>query len=254
MRSIWVLLAILSLTVCCPGPAATPQPVSAPAPTPSSSAAAVATAQPSSDPVGRRAEALVSLATEVEPDVTPLLKRLAAEQGGEMVKLEYRLKTRASTERKIRERLASQTGLTAAEVRIDDALRYTMKLADEPPGHYVQAARRTLAALEKHGHVVQYVKNYWPRDDNYSGVNSVLLDTASGLFWELQFHTPQSFVVQTETRPHYEELRRVGTPVERKRELFDEMTKRWNAVKVPKGALQRGALHEKDQVRSRKRP
>jgi len=56
-----------------------------------------------------------------------------------------------------------------------------------------EAIRATFKGLEAAGHKVIKVKNYWPRGDNYSGVNSVL-ETSDGLEWELQFHTAESFM------------------------------------------------------------
>ncbi len=229
-------------------PPASPLALAPPSATPQPSAAA-----PAADAVVARSAELAALAARIEPAITPLLQRLAKSHGGALVKLAYRLKTRHSTERKIRKALSARPGLAVGAVRVEDALRYTMRVADEPPGRYVAAARATLADLESAGHVVQYVKNYWPRDDNYSGMNTVVLD-ASGLFWELQFHTPESFAAQSDTRSDYEEFRKVGTPLERQRELFDSMSARWNEVPVPLGVLQPGAIHVEGQIRERARP
>ena len=110
-----------------------------------------------------------------------------------------------------------------------------------------------LQTLEKKGHSVVRIKNYWPADDNYSGLTSVLR-TPSGLSWELQFHTSASLKVQKATRPLYEELRRADTPLERKRVLFDEMTKAWNEVPIPLEALQPQNLHARELIKTRERP
>ncbi len=40
-----------------------------------------------------------------------------------------------------------------------------------------------LVRLERSGHSVQRVKNYWPADDNYSGINSIL-KAPDGLEWD----------------------------------------------------------------------
>jgi hypothetical protein len=128
-----------------------------------------------------------------------------------------------------------------------------MRVDDEPPGHYLEAAKTTLAELEQRGHQVRTIKNYWPSDDNYSGLNCSLV-APEGVAWELQFHTSASFEVQSRTRDAYEELREVTTPVERKRELFDQMTRAWQAVPVPRDILQPGALHPGVEIRRRPRP
>lgn len=200
-----------------------------------------------------RASQLTQRAAAVEPSVTPELVKLAGELGGEMIKLEYRLKTRESTLRKLRNIHAEEPKTPIAQLELDDSLRYTMAFADEPPGHHVASIRRVLTALEAQGHEVTLLKNYWPKGDNYSGVNSILRHS-SGLLWELQFHTPQSIETQQATRDQYEELREAKTPMERKRELFDEMARAWDQVPIPEGILVPQALHPRDEIRDRPRP
>jgi hypothetical protein len=200
----------------------------------------------------RRAEALLSRAREVEPPVTELLMRLAGEAGGEMVGLEHRFKTLESTLRKMRLILSEEPDVTAETVTIPDALRYTMRVDDDPPGNYVRTCAATLDALEAAGHRVIVVKNYWPRGDNYSGVNTIM--QAGGLEWELQFHTTDSYRIQRETRALYEELRLEATPPDRKRELFDIMTTAWDAAAVPADVLEPHNMHEEEEIRDRPRP
>jgi hypothetical protein len=200
-----------------------------------------------------RARELLDRAREIEPEVTATLIRLAGEAGGEMLGLEHRFKTLESSLRKLRLMLTEDPSLTAEEVTIQDALRYTMRVDDEPAGNYVRTVAGTLDALEAQGHAVLVVKNYWPDGDNYSGVNTVL-EAPSGLPWELQFHTTDSYRVQHETRVAYEELRLVSTPPERKRALFDEMTRTWDTVPIPTGVLLPQNLHEREEIRDRARP
>ncbi|MBW2526205.1 MAG: hypothetical protein JRI23_18640 [Deltaproteobacteria bacterium] len=192
-------------------------------------------------------------AAAAEPGVTALLQRLASEVRGELHKLEYRLKKKPSAMRKVKARLARQPGLSPRQVVLDDCLRYTLKVADEPAGHHVDVILRVLEALRAEGHAVVRLKNYWPDDDNYSGVNTVLR-ASNGLVWELQFHTPQSIETAAKTRDWYEELRRVDTPVERKRELFQLMTEEWNRVSIPKGILVPEALGPQDEIIERPCP
>lgn len=200
-----------------------------------------------------RVRAQMAQAEAAEPAVTELLKALAAKAGGEMVKLEHRLKAEGSAVRKMKLQLHEQPGLQPADVTLQDMLRYTMVLPDTPPGNYTRAVHEVLAVLEAEGHEVVMVKNYWPTGDNYSGVNSVL-STRDGLPWELQFHTPASLEVQAETRDAYEELRLEATPLARKQALFDSMTTAWDAVPVPEGVLEQGNLHSREQIKHRPRP
>lgn len=222
-------------------------------PAPSATVPAASASVPEVDAAEARAQELVARATALEPSVTPAVKQLAAEVDGEMFKLEYRLKTAESTLRKLRLELKEQPELDLSTFTLGDSLRYTMVVEDAPPGHYVAAVHDTLAKLEARGHAVVKVKNYWPRDDNYSGINTVLR-APEGLPWELQFHTPASLQVQADTREQYEELRLQATPLERKRALFDAMTDAWNEVPLPRGILEPSALHAHEQIKRRDRP
>lgn len=203
--------------------------------------------------VQARVQALLEQARLQEPKVTPRLIALATSANGEMVKLEHRLKTEASATRKLNKHLAEHPEAEPGAVILQDMLRYTMRVEDEPPGNYVETIRRALATLEKDGHAVTLVKNSWARGDNYSGVN-VVLKTASGLPWELQFHTSASLKVQHETRAQYEELRRQSTPVDRQRVLFDAMARAWDEVPLPAGILEDHALHPTEHTRTYDRP
>jgi len=203
--------------------------------------------------LGERADVFVARAAQLEVVMTPMLIQLSKRFDGEMYKLEYRLKTRKSTLRKLNKMHSEKPSTPIGELSIDDSLRYTMKLADEPRGRYLEAVKAVVVHLEGEGYGIVKIKNYWPDGDNYSGINSVLRDPR-GLEWELQFHTPRSIEAQLATRPQYEELRKVDTPIERKRELFDAMTQIWDEVPLPEGILVPEAIHEREQIRERTRP
>lgn len=200
-----------------------------------------------------RALQLTERAKKHEPSVTPVLVKLSEELGGEMYKIEYRLKSLKSTTRKLKKELKENPGAPIEKMELDDTLRYTMRFEDEPPGHHVASIQKVLGELEGKGHAVVVLKNYWPPNDNYSGVNSILHHPA-GFDWELQFHTKMSLQVQLDTRPQYEEIRKVDTSLERKRELFDQMTEAWSKVPIPEGILEEKNLHEREDIRDRKRP
>ena len=196
------------------------------------------------------ADALELAAREDEPSVTAVLQELAQNGSGELVGLEHRLKKRTSIIRKIRLQVGEGD---ASDVVISDALRYTMRIEDAPKGNHVKTIVRVIAALEAKGHRILKLKNYWPKGDNYSGVNSVLV-APSGLQWELQFHTADSLRTQKATRDAYEELRQATTSVERKRELFDTMSSSWDEVQVPADVLDPKSLHETEQIIQHPRP
>ena len=193
-------------------------------------------------PLDTRIDDLLLRAKTHEPAVTARLQALAAEHDAALIKLEYRLKTRASMTRKLYKMSREQPGTAPSELELNDALRYTVSVADTPMGHYLEVVRSVLTALEADGHRPLHIKNYWPRGDSYSGLNCVLV-TADGSLWELQFHTPESIAVQAATRAQYEELRLLSTPIEIKRRLFDEMTRAWGAIPVPAGLIAEERVH-----------
>ena len=217
-------------------------------PTASSTAASYTDAD-----IDAAAKAYMERAAVLEPILTPMLVEMAEARGGQMYKLKYRLKSEKSTRRKIHKLLTEDPALGLADIEIDDTVRYTMILEDTPPGHHDASVRAILADFESRGHSVVKVKNYWPKSDNYSGVNSVLR-AADGLAWELQFHTAASVETNGSTRDMYEEMRLVDTPMARKQELFDLMSARWEEVPIPQGILTPGSLHTAEQIIDRPRP
>jgi hypothetical protein len=205
------------------------------------------------DEVGRLADRLAARARALEPSVSALLGDIAAEVGGRLAGFEHRFKERRSLLRKIRKELHDHPGWEPKDIAIDDALRYTIEVGDSPPGRHARAIRAALARFEAAGHRVARVKNYWPRGDNYSGVNSILV-APDGFSWELQFHTPESYRVKNRDRILYEEMREVETTPARKRQLYREMTAPWDRVPIPQRMLEPKALHPREEIIRRPPP
>lgn len=197
--------------------------------------------------IEKLADDLLARAAHHEPAVSALLQKLAAQVGGQMAGFEFRLKKRDSLLRKIHSVLNADPKLAVSDVVINDALRYTLEVEDKPPGRHAEAIKKALSALEAAGHKVVKVKNYWPKGDNYSGVNSVL-ETPDGLEWELQFHTAESFRIQHRDHELYEEMRKDDTPVETKRELYKKLAAPWEKVPIPKDMLVPKALHPAEEI------
>jgi len=194
----------------------------------------------------------MELATRYEPILTAILEQLAERYQGELFGLEHRFKQPDSLQRKLRGLARTSTDpLTLSS--IDDLLRYTIRIDDSPSGHYVLSVRQILGELEELGFTIIEIKNYWPQGDDYSGVNTVLR-TSDGLHWELQFHTLDSLAAKKEGHILYERMRRVETPVDEKRRLFDELADRWDWVPVPDRALEPGSLHKLEDIEKRPRP
>jgi len=196
---------------------------------------------------------LLEKAAEAELWITPTLQFLTRRRGGHLEGLEYRLKTRKSLARKVSTLAAENPNLPLEEIPIDDAVRYTVVIEDEPPGHHDDSIREILEIMDGIGHEVTWVKNYWPRGDDYSGVNTVLT-APNGTVWELQFHTPASLRTKDETHVYYEEYRLLATPIDRKHELFQTMADLWEDVPIPVGILQPGSLHPAEEIRQHSPP
>jgi hypothetical protein len=203
--------------------------------------------------IERLADGLMARAAAHEPAVSRLLQEVAGKVGGQLAGFEHRLKKRDSLLRKIHTLLHDDPKLAVSEVVINDALRYTLEVDDVPPGRHAEAIRTALGALEKAGHKVLKVKNYWPRGDNYSGVNSVL-ETPDGLEWELQFHTAESFRIQHRDHELYEEMRKDDTPIATRRELYRKLAAPWNKVPIPRDMLTPRALHPAEEIIQRPPP
>jgi RAB protein geranylgeranyltransferase component A len=155
--------------------------------------------------------------------------------------------------RKVKKILKENPQLKTHQIRISDALRYTFEVKDEPKGNYVKVVSKVLKRLELEGNKVIQVKNYWPKGDNYSGVNTIL-ETASKLQWELQFHTPDSFKEQKRSHALYEKLRGVNTSLTEKQNVFKTMTAPWDQIAIPQGVLEERNLHLKEIIRKYSEP
>ena len=188
-----------------------------------------------------------------ESIVTPLLKQLATQYNAQLLGLEHRLKTYSSTKRKIKKIMHDHPKRSLDNIQISDGLRFTFKIEDEPKGHYVSTINKILKSLEGKGYSIVKVKNYWPKGDNYSGVNSVL-KTESGLEWEVQFHTQASFDEAKRSRSLYERLRSTKTPLKEKQTIFKEMAQPWNTINVPTDVLKEHNLHSTEKIIQHKSP
>ena len=194
----------------------------------------------------------MELAKRCEPNVTALLGQLAEKHQGELSGLEHRFKTPESLRRKLKD--LSREGSTPLRLSsIDDLLRYTIQIDDDPPGHYVGSIRQILLDLERHGFTVIIVKNYWLPEDDYSGINTVL-GNSDGLRWELQFHTSSSLAAKDGGHVLYERMRSIDTPVQEQRELFEELADRWEDVPLPSRVLEPQSLHELEVIERRSPP
>ena len=185
--------------------------------------------------------------------VSRILTQQAQQVQGRLRGSEHQLKTKSSTLRKLKKLHAEHPEVPLRDLKISDALRYTMEIDDQPLGHYVEGIRAILESLEEAGHTVKQVKKYWPKGDNYSGVNATLM-TTKGLEWELQFHTPASYAEAKRSHVQYERLRELKTPLAERKQLFNEMAKPWEEIPVPQGVLEPHNLHALEEIKQWSEP
>ncbi len=184
---------------------------------------------------------------EVEPDITGYLEHQVQAVGGQLKGLEYKLKSESSLFRKIMsdldEEKQAETGLDVIGVaaKCYDVLRYTCIL-DTP--RYVDGTTKILANLDGHkaGTLETHqfrVKNFWGKGDAYQGINSVYKIIVDGetLYFELQFHTPESIATKEESCHVSYEAFRTAHNQEDKAACWEEMVSVWDLVPVPKGVL-----------------
>ncbi len=182
------------------------------------------------------ASTLRQSAEREEPAVTAALQGFE-NADAKLIRLEYKLKSESSLQRKILDDHADKPDQSLAEVAagIKDSLRYTFELE---PEKYAETVPRQLQVLEEQGFLVSKFKNSWGPDQAYQGVN-VNLQTPGGMVFELQFHTAESFHMKDKINHKlYEEYRLKETPVERAKELWKQMVDNQKDMPIPRGATE----------------
>lgn len=170
-------------------------------------------------------------AQAAEPRITRLIQDLASHNGGRTEGLQFRFKKPTKIQEKI-----ERKGFTDGDPRewIDDALRYTMVFH---PADYSAQVQDVLYGLQEAGFGIFDESNSWYRGDPYSDLKYVFV-APSGLHFELQFHTEESLDLKERTLHRlYEEFRDNSTPLPRRQELFDLMSRYWDDVEIPPGVL-----------------
>jgi hypothetical protein len=168
----------------------------------------------------------------IEPAMTRDMIDLAGAHGGEMVGLDFRLKSEKSLARKVEAEKGDFGGdATKTAQSMSDVVRYTMAF-DE--GDYVKSSQSVISDLEAKGYKTR-VKNYWTGNDPYQGIN-VAVTHPDGTVFELQFHTPKSVTVKEKVHLIYEQYRTTREPRQRWK-LYDGMVRISNAIPVPSGNI-----------------
>jgi hypothetical protein len=139
-----------------------------------------------------------------ERGLTPAMRRIEAqsERGKLVPETEmYALKSRDRFMEKLIEMVRAEPDKSPEELadEIHDGIRYTFVF---DPERYVVGVRGITRELEQNSFELGVQKNTWGNDE-YKGVNTRWLDHESGLRFEVQFHTEQSWVVKQQTHSAY---------------------------------------------------
>ena len=152
-------------------------------------------------------------ANALDARLTGTMTALSKKTGGELVGLEYRIKSTDSLARKIEaDAKESHSGdMNKAAANISDASRYTMVYNND---NYTQGVDTVVKTLQQQGYEVR-AKNFWQKGDDYQGVN-IKMRAANGHVIELQLHTQDSLKIkETKLHPVYEKFREETNPVQK---------------------------------------
>jgi hypothetical protein len=192
---------------------------------------------------GEEADAILNQSKASIDQTTADVTACADQVSGKMEGLEYSLKSRESLVRKISDNVVPEDivkygmheAVRRSAAKINDSMRFTMILE---PKSYSKSFFEAKAMLEAKGYKYKRSYNAWVTGDgSYNGLNSTF-ESPSGMEFELQFHTAESFRIKQETHYLYEEQRAAGTTKARVKELKGEQRKYYKDIVVPEGVDQ----------------
>jgi hypothetical protein len=108
---------------------------------------------------------------------------------------------------------------------MSDAVRFTFAYGT---GHYAEGVILDTERLKAEGFELIKLKKLW-EGDQYKGINSQWRRPESGLRFEVQFHTPESYEAKQLTHWAYERLRGSEVSPTERREL-EEYQRRVNGL------------------------
>jgi hypothetical protein len=180
------------------------------------------------------AENLSNRAIKYEPGITRAMKGIASDTGATLNKLEFRLKTAGSIERKIAA-IAKENPFTSFEQiakGIQDTVRYTVVA---PTKNFASIVNQIDLQLSSQGYKLQKVTNYFGQKGPYQGINAKYFDPKSNLTFEIQYHTKQSVSIVEKNHLIYEK-QRVSTNPKLIAKWDAQMINNWDDFVMPEGA------------------
>ncbi len=187
--------------------------------------------------VRRAAEGRDAEGSYGEGGLTPAMRRVEAElTHGTLVPdtEKLALKSPDRFKEKLAKMIERYPGQPCSELvsAIHDGIRYTFLF---PTGDYTAGVADATQALRDRGYDLRIRKPSWNEGD-YRGVNSRWCDADSGVLFEVQFHTPESWDAKQETHDIYEKLCDTRTPPREREQLEERQKLIVAAIPVPPGA------------------
>ncbi|WDM67251.1 MULTISPECIES: XopAD/skwp family type III secretion system effector [Xanthomonas] len=147
------------------------------------------------------AQALLTRARQMEPQVTDMLRHIAERHGGQLAGTQHQLKSFGSLKEKLTQRIAvKKQTLEEAVAGVNDALRYSVVLE---PQDFTAGLRAVLAALDNQGHARIKLTNQFTKYPPIFKAINVTLRNPEGALWEIQFHTPETFELKEQFHDLY---------------------------------------------------
>ena len=174
-----------------------------------------------------------TLAVEKEPRITKDIVEISEMTGSRLAHLAKRIKEEDSLKRKL-DKTVKEENITPDEAIEDfsDCVRYTDV---SPTEGFTEHFRTFREELLSRSYVIVRVKNtLMDPARSYRGINTYVQDPG-GYWFEVQFHTEESYEALRANHKLYREQREVTTPQERKEEIAQLMMDASSKVPVPEG-------------------
>jgi hypothetical protein len=173
-----------------------------------------------------------------ERGLTPAMRRIESQlDHGHLTDNteEFALKSSERFKEKLTERVNRFPNADPSELaaEIHDGIRYTLIFDIE---HYTAGVDLAQTKLAEVGYDHIETKPGWDGDE-YKGVNSQWCDPASGIRFEVQFHTDESWSAKQTTHWAYEKIRSSNISVEEAESLRAYQREVSAAIQIPPGAL-----------------
>jgi hypothetical protein len=153
-----------------------------------------------------------------EQTIAPALRSIeSADPTRRLAGFDHRLKGPDRLKEKIADLLDPPSKLTASDAlhAVSDVVRFTYTY---PEASYTQGVLKDVERLKSHGFELDKLKNTWS-NDQYKGVNAQWEDAASGVRFEVQFHTWASKEAKELSHDAYKRLRGTEAQDDEREEL-----------------------------------